>query len=65
MGWTVSLLPLPEDWSRARQKLAPLGERAMAGDVPTREEMLDAALSAYGVRLDDIQPLLSWMVPCD
>ena len=65
MGWTMSLLPIPEDWNRAREKLAALGERGMAGDVPTREEMLNAALSAYGLRLDDIQPLLSWMVPCD
>jgi hypothetical protein len=65
MSWTVSLLPIPEDWSCAREKLAPLGERAMAGDIPTREEMLNAALSAYGVRLDDVQPLLSWTVPCD
>jgi hypothetical protein len=65
MGWTMSLLPVPEDWIRARAKLATLGERGMAGDVPTREEMLNAALSAYGVPLDDIQPLLSWMVPCD
>ena len=65
MGWTMSLLPIPEDWNRAREKLAALGERGMAGDVPTREEMLNAALSAYRVRLDDIQPLLSWMVPCD
>ena len=65
MGWTMSLLPIPEDWERARQTLAAVGERGMAGDVPTREEMLNAALSAYGVRLDDIQPLLSWMVPCD
>jgi hypothetical protein len=45
--------------------LAPLGERALAGDVPMREEMLDAALSAYGVRLDEVQPLLSWMMHCD
>ena len=65
MGWTVSLLPIPKDWTRARDKLTPLGERAMAGDIPTREEMLNAALSAYGVRLDDVQPLLSWTVPCD
>ncbi len=65
MGWTMSLLPIPEDWNRARKTLVALGERGMAGDVPTREEMLNAALSAYGMRLEDIQPLLSWMVPCD
>ena len=37
----------------------------MAGDVPTREEMLNAALTAYGVRIAEVQPLLSWMEPCD
>jgi hypothetical protein len=65
LGWTMSLLPLPEDWSRAKEKLAPLGERAMLGDVPTHDEMLNAALSAYGLRLRDVEPLLSWMLPCD
>ncbi len=65
LGWTMSLLPMPRDWSRAREQLAPLGERAMLGDVPPQDELLNAALSAYGLQLCDIQPLLSWMVPCD
>ena len=65
LGWTMSLLPLPRDWPRAREQLAPLGEQAMRGDVPPQNEMLEAALSAYEVRLRDIQPLLSWMSPCD
>jgi adenine-specific DNA-methyltransferase len=65
LGWTMSLLPLPRDWNRARKHLAPLGERAMRGDVPPQDEMLDAALSAYELRLRDIHPLLSWMSPCD
>jgi hypothetical protein len=65
MGWTVSLLPIPAGWNRARDKLAPLGERGMAGDTPTKDELLNAALTAYGLQLDDVQPLVSWMVPCD
>jgi len=65
LGWTMSLLPIPRDWRRARAQLAPLGERAICGDVPAPDEMLSAALSAYGLQLRDIQPLLSWMVPCD
>jgi hypothetical protein len=65
LGWTMSLLPIPRDWNRAREQLAPLGERAMAGDLPRQDEMLSAALSAYGLPVSDIQPLLSWMVPCD
>lgn len=65
LGWTMALLPLPRDWNRARGQLAPLGERAMRGDVPSQDEMLDAALGAYDLRLGEIQPLLSWMSPCD
>jgi hypothetical protein len=65
LGWTMALLPVPEDWTRARDVLAPLGERAMLGDVPPQNELLDAALSAYGLELPQVQPLLSWMVPCD
>jgi hypothetical protein len=65
LGWTMSLLPVPEDWTRARDVLAPLGERAMLGDVPPQNELLYAALRAYGLELPDVQPLLSWMVPCD
>jgi hypothetical protein len=65
LGWTMSLLPVPKDWGGAARRLAPLGERAMFGDVPPQDEMLAAALSAYGLELRDVQPLLSWMVPCD
>jgi hypothetical protein len=65
LGWTMSLLPVPNDWQRARELLAPLGERARLGDAPTREEMLSAALGAYGLEVRDVEPLLSWMVPCE
>ena len=65
LGWTMSLLPLPRDWLRARAQLAPLGERAMLGDVPPQDELLRAAVRAYGLQLQDIKPLLSWMVACD
>ena len=61
----MSLLPIPKEWRRARDLLAPLGERATLGDVPSQSELLDAALSAYGLEVHDVQPLLSWMVPCD
>ncbi len=66
LGWTVSLLPIPDNWNRARLILAPLGERAMAGDVPTREEMLSASLNAYGVQFDEVKAMLTWTLPsCD
>jgi hypothetical protein len=63
LGWTMSLLPLPGGWERARECLAPLGARAMSGDVPSEEELLAGALRAYGMTRAEMQPLLSW--PCD
>jgi len=65
LGWTVGLLPIPKDWVRAREKLALVGKRAPCGDVPPQDELLDVALDAYGLRRRDVQPLLSWMLPCD
>ncbi|MES2178880.1 MAG: DNA methyltransferase [Gemmatimonadota bacterium] len=60
LAWTVSLLPLPADWERARDILAPLAQRAMAGNTPTSAELLTAACRAYGVRRDDVAPLVVW-----
>ena len=60
LGWTMSLLPLPKDWDYARAQLAPLGQRAMSGDVPTDAELLAAAVDSYRLMLDTIEPLLSW-----
>jgi SAM-dependent methyltransferase len=64
LGWTMSLLPLPSEWDRAREHLAPLGARAMSGDIPSDEELLAGALCAYRVTLADVQPLLSWASDC-
>lgn len=60
LAWTVELLPLPRDWSRARGLLAPLAERALVGDVPSDEELLAAACHSYRVRRDDVAPLIAW-----
>jgi hypothetical protein len=65
LGWTMSLLPLPNDWQSAREQLAPLGARAMSGDVPSSVELLNAALNAYRLTLSHVQPLLSWTTDCD
>ena len=65
LGWTMALLPLPARWVRARKLLAPLGERAMHGDIPSDDELLEAALDAYRLRRDRVQPLLSWSLDCD
>ncbi len=60
LAWTVSLLPLPLDWSRARRLLAPIGERAMSGHPPCCAELLDAVLQAYGLKHERIAALLTW-----
>jgi hypothetical protein len=60
LAWTVALLPIPLDWERSRTVLAPLAERALLGNVPSDEELIAAACSAYHVRRDDIAPLLAW-----
>jgi hypothetical protein len=59
-GWTMSLLPLPANWSRAREILAPLGERARAGTPPTEIALLDASLAAYGLDSEVVAPLVAW-----
>jgi hypothetical protein len=65
LGWTMALLPIPIRWNRARKILAPLGERAMQGDIPNQDELLEAALAAYQVQREKLQALLSWNVDCD
>ena len=65
LGWTMALLPIPTRWNRARKILAPLGERGMQGDVPPDEELLAAALEAYHIHREQVQPLLSWSVDCN
>ena len=60
LAWTVSLLPIPHDWPRARDGLAPLAERALLGSIPTTTELLSAACRAYRVKQADVDPLLAW-----
>ena len=63
LAWTVALLPLPSDWGRAREILAPLAERALLGNLPTGAELLTAACRAYRVRRSDVAPLIAWCHP--
>jgi hypothetical protein len=51
LAWTVGLLPVPRDWSRAREIL---GECRDKGDV----EQLERILVTYGLRCDDVRDLL-------
>lgn len=60
LAWTVALLPLPRDWSRARALLAPVTERALLGELPSDEELLLAACRSYRLRRDDVAPLIAW-----
>lgn len=60
LGWTMSLLPLPADWARARRIMAPVCERAMAGTPPTDAALIAATLDAFQLRESDIAPLMHW-----
>ena len=61
MGWTMSLLPVPRDWGRTVEFLAPIGARSCAGHSATDRELFDAALAVYGLRRDEVEPLVQWM----
>ena len=60
LAWTVALLPLPRDWTRARTLLAPLAGRAWGGDPPRDDELHAAVLDAYRLQADAVAPLLEW-----
>ncbi len=63
LAWTVACLPMPADWARARDALAPLAERAWCG-APVDERELDrVVLGAYGLADLDVAPLLAWAAP--
>ena len=59
-AWTMARLPVPDDWARARDILAPLGERGMRGDPPGRAELMTAVLSAFRMRAQAVTPLIEW-----
>ncbi|MFL5600372.1 MAG: Eco57I restriction-modification methylase domain-containing protein [Gemmatimonadaceae bacterium] len=65
LGWTMGLLPIPHDWHRASDILAPLGERAVTGELPGDGELLDAGIDAYQLDPGAVEPLLSWRTDCD
>ncbi|MEO8946329.1 MAG: N-6 DNA methylase [Gemmatimonadaceae bacterium] len=60
LGWTIARLPIPIDWPRARDMLAPLAHAARAGNAPARPELRAAVLEAYGVSPASVAPLLAW-----
>ncbi len=62
LGWTVSLLPVPTDWNRARDILAPLGEAGARGEAPSDQELLSASVSAYGADRREHAAMVAWAV---
>ena len=60
LGWTVSLLPLPGDWDRARDTLGPIGACAAREGNVSDVALLAAAVRAYDVDAADVASLLSW-----
>jgi hypothetical protein len=60
LGWTMSLLPVPSDWERARDLLAPLGEAGAGGRPPAEQDLFDAALLAYGADRQAMAALVAW-----
>ena len=63
LGWTLSLLPTPGDWTRARRILAPLGERGRRAQPPSDSELFEASLEAYALDRRSMAPLIAWFAP--
>ena len=64
LGWTMALLPLPNDWTRARSILAPLADAALRGKCTggeLRDALIHDTLAAYGLTHDELAPLLTWV----
>ncbi|MGI9076513.1 MAG: Eco57I restriction-modification methylase domain-containing protein, partial [Gemmatimonadaceae bacterium] len=57
LAWTVALLPIPRDWTYARDVLAPFGS---ALERPRPAELLAATMRAYRLRSADVAPLIEW-----
>jgi hypothetical protein len=60
VGWTVSLLPLPRSWAKARETLAPFGQAMAAGLTTEPQDLFEATLAAYDLKAETVIPLLEW-----
>ncbi|MEO5590421.1 MAG: hypothetical protein ABIS03_12600, partial [Gemmatimonadaceae bacterium] len=60
LGWTVSLLPIPVDWARAKALLAPISIGAAEGQVPADNELTEAVLGAYDIPHNHAAALVAW-----
>lgn len=61
LGWTVARLPLPTDWPRARNMLAPVARRACLGDAPTTAALDAVVLDCYHLAVPAVEALLNWV----
>jgi hypothetical protein len=60
LGWTMSILPLPRDWSHAVDLLAPVASRAIAGSPPTTDDLQSLVLESYRLSEGDVEALMTW-----
>jgi hypothetical protein len=60
MGWTMALLPLPREWTRAVSILAPIGRSALDGSPPDGHVLRRAVFDAYELTESCVEPLLKW-----
>jgi hypothetical protein len=60
MGWTMALLPLPREWTRAVSILAPVGRSALDGSPPEAHIVRSAVLDAYRLTDSCVSPLMRW-----
>lgn len=60
MGWTMSMMPVPQDWDRASKILAPLGARGSVEGGVDESDLHAAVLAAFGLEDQDVNPLLEW-----
>ena len=63
LGWTMSLLPIPKDWSRARAVLSPLAARGRRGSPPSEADLFEASLDAFRLQRNEVEPLVQWVLP--
>jgi hypothetical protein len=60
LGWTMSILPLPSDWKRAVELLAPIASKAVDGCPPVVDDLQSRVLESYRLSEADVEPLMTW-----
>jgi hypothetical protein len=60
LGWTLSRLPMPANWPRAVELLAPVGRAAHDGAPPDAATLTDIVIRAYRVRYASTAALMTW-----